>query len=405
MKADLVVIGAGPAGLSAAIRAATFGAKVIVVDENARAGGKLLGQLHEEPGQGWWIGRDIALRLERQARSLGVSLVQEREVWGLFPGWQVMLNRGERLQAPFVLLATGAVERPLPVPGWTLPGVMAVGAAQVLANVYRVRPGNRVLLVGVDALSVTVARELAMAGADVVGIVLPPAGLFSGQKSSPRFLLSYLGGMAKMAPTPALRLGGRLLKSRLGLRWGARFYPRRGVRLWNVPLMLRTSLLEVCGTERVESVRVADVTPEGTVIAGTERTWEVDAVCLSGGLYPLAELAAAAGCHFVHIADLGGAVPLHGPCMETSADGLFVAGNITGIEGARVAIAQGELAGLAVAARLRLLPPEQQANLLAQAAQEVKKVRKSAGIHFLPHVEKGRKTMEALWSQAFPDRA
>lgn len=80
MRTDLVVIGAGPAGLSAAITAASYGAKVVVIDENQQPGGKLLGQLHEEPGTGWWIGKNIAEELLKKALSYGVTVWQQSEV-------------------------------------------------------------------------------------------------------------------------------------------------------------------------------------------------------------------------------------------------------------------------------------------------------------------------------------
>ena len=82
----------------------------------------------------------------------------------------------------------------------------------------------------------------------------------------------------------------------------------------------------------------------------------MDRVCISGGLYPLSELAAAAKCEFAYAEELGGHVPLHSPEMETTQRGIFVAGNITGIEGAKIAMAQGELVGTVISERLGLLP-------------------------------------------------
>jgi sarcosine oxidase subunit alpha len=400
MNADLVVIGAGPAGLSAAIQAASYGARVVVVDENPCEGGKLLGQLHEEPGQGWWIGKEVARQLGERARSLGVTLLREREVWGVFPGWQVKMNRQEELEAPYLLIATGAVERAVPIPGWTLPGVMTVGAAQVLANVHWIRPGDRILIVGVDALSLTVARELAMAGADVVGIVLPPPSPFQQLSADPRFSLGYLSRMAHLAPTSLLRMAGTLVKEESVRYLAARFFPKKGVRLWGVPLMLRQAAVEISGHETVRSVTLAELSHDGRIIEHTDHQVDVDCVCLSGGLYPLAELAAAAGCRFVYLPELGGHVPLHGPHLETTVPGLFVAGNITGIEGARVAMAQGELAGTVIAAKLQLLPPNNEGALVQQTMEKVKAVRRNSSIHFLPDVETGRRKMQEMWENS-----
>ncbi len=113
---------------------------------------------------------------------------------------------------------------------------------------------------------------------------------------------------------------------------GLTFYPNNGMKINGTPLHLRKAALEIIGTDQVEGVRVATIDSKGNIMNGSEKIYEADFVCIAGGLYPLAELAAVAGCPFHYIPELGGHVPLHSETMETSLPGLFVAGNITGIE-------------------------------------------------------------------------
>lgn len=393
MICDVAVIGAGPAGLSAAVAAAEAGASVVVVDENAKPGGKLLGQLHEEPGSGWWIGAEVSKKLAARAVKAGVQILMEREVWGLFPQWKVALNKGDSISAEYVVVATGAAERALPVPGWTLPGVMAIGAAQTLTNYYRVRPGDRIAVVGIDPLSLTVASELKMAGAEVVGIYLPPKDVFSGPRSDPDTILSYLAGMADLAPNPFLRFGGKLASVPFLRRVAVAFYPRKGLPLLGSRLNLRRSVVGILGDDEVRQIEVATVDRQGN--SSRSHQISVDCVCISGGLYPVQELTG--GCDLAQIDELGGTVPLHSAEMETSQKNLFVAGNVTGIEGAKIAVAQGNLAGTVIASRLGGLQDQKEAIRRASAA--VVTARETAAITFLPDIRKGRKIAEELWVQ------
>lgn len=405
MKVDAAIVGGGPAGLAAAKEIASRGGTVVVIDENHRWGGKLLGQLHEEPKSGtWWKGAEIASRLVNEAKEAGAQLISKTLVWGLEKGWVVytsdLFNRPDaqkRLEAKALLLATGAVEKPLPIPGWTLPGVMTVGAAQVLTNLYRVKPGKRVLVVGLDVLSLTIARAMKLAGVDVVGLVLPLKTAFSEAIANPQKRLQAFRTMVDLAPNPLMRMGGRFLRTDWGVNLAARFYPPWGMTVWGIPLLLKKALIEVIGDQQVEGVRIASIDPQGNVIAGSEKILSVDAVCLSGGLTPLGELAATVGCQFVRLRGLNGAVPLHGPTMETTVDNLFVAGNITGIEGAKIAIEQGRLAGLGICHKLGIGQVDQKE--CEQQFERIHQLRKEAEISFHPEVQQAREQLLHLWKQ------
>lgn len=402
---DLVVVGGGPAGLNGAIAAARCGARVAVIDEQPQPGGRLHGQVHEE-GKGWWKGPEIAARLVEEAVAAGVTIRSGTSVWGLYPQWEVGVQRGgepvELLQASCVLLATGACQIPLALPGWTLPGVMTAGATHLLVNQYGVRPGRRALVIGTDPLSIMTARFLTWVGTEVLAIVLPPPGPLSGPLAHPVSVLAELTRHAAASPGWVTRLLGRLLggAGEAGARLAARFYPRAGVPVWNVPLQIRRAALAIEGRGRVEAVTLVDLTWDGRVVPGSQERVEVDLVSTGAGLSPLAELAAQAGCRLVFEEALGGWVPLHGPDLETELDGLFVAGSITGVEGAGVAIAQGRLAGLSIARRLGLMPAPDAGPALERARAAVATARANAPIQFYRDPGAARARLELRWSEA-----
>src|SRR5699024_582974 len=131
-----------------------------------------------------------------------------------------------------------------------------------------------------------------------------------------------------------------------------KFFPKKGIKMWDMPIHLRKAILEIKGTETVESVTMGTVSSTGKLVKGTEETIPVDFVCIAGGLYPLAELSALVDCHFDFIEELGGHFPVHNEEMETPLPRVYVAGNITGIESAKVARKQATVAGLSIAKNL-----------------------------------------------------
>ncbi|HEY3364048.1 MAG TPA: NAD(P)/FAD-dependent oxidoreductase [Symbiobacteriaceae bacterium] len=392
---DLAVIGGGPAGISAATVAARHGLKVLVLDEHPQPGGRLLGQLHEMPGHGWWRGAEIARTMLDEARAAGVEIVSGAAVYGLRPQWEVLVQGTpfETVTAPRLLIATGAAEKSVPIPGWTTPGTMTAGGAQVMVNVHRVKPGKKALMVGVNVLTLTIARELALAGVEVAGIVLPPLGPFSAESANPTKIIAAMSRMAGLAPSPLLRLAGSVFgPSSAGL--GAALYPSWGVKVWGLPMYLRTACVEIRGQDEVTGVVLEQIGPDGTP-TGRRRTLEVDLVCISDGLYPLAELASAAGCAFAQVPELGGRVPLYGSDMRTTAPGVFVAGNVAGIEGAQVAAAQGQVAGYGIVADAGRIAGSDPAILAARTA--LAEVRRSSPIQFHPRLADGLTTLARAW--------
>ena len=152
---DMIVVGAGPAGLSAAIEAAKHGVKPIVFDENARPGGQLFKQIHKFFGskehkakiRGFKIGEELL----EEAEKYGVEVVLNATVVGLYPDKEVTVHiEGEikHFKGDSILIATGASENMVNFKGWTLPGVIGAGAAQTMMNLHHILPGKRILMLG-----------------------------------------------------------------------------------------------------------------------------------------------------------------------------------------------------------------------------------------------------------------
>jgi len=397
---DVLIVGAGPAGLSASISCARYGMKVKILDEFVKPGGRLLGQLHQEPDGTWWNGIREAELLHGKATKLGVDIelgVSVYQVRRTESGWHVYTSKGD-YHAPYLLLATGSAEWPVPVPGWTLPGVMSIGAAQVMTNVHRVKAGGRGLIIGINVLSAAIAREILLGGSELAAIVLPARMTGIESSANPRAVMGAMSRVAHLAPSPLMKVAGKFIKYDFVQSMGVRFFPRRGIKVWGVPLNMRKAAVRINGETKVESVRLARVTAAGEPIPGTEEDVPVDFVCISGGLYPLAELASVAGNPFRYVPELGGHVPVHNERMQTLQPGLYVSGNITGIENAKVAMAQGTVAGLSIAADSGA-GGARAGEELEQAVRQVGEIRKRSLIHFHPNVAEGRLKMEQYWQQ------
>jgi sarcosine oxidase subunit alpha len=192
-----------------------------------------------------------------------------------------------------------------------------------------------------------------------------------------------------------IRLVGPKVES-LGLQHLAtHLFPRRGMNLWGIPIQPTRAALQIEGSCQVETVVVANVTPKGEPIPGSSRNVDVDLVCIAGGLYPLIELANSVGCATAFSADLGGHVPIYNEHYETIVTNIFATGNMIGIEGAEVAIAQGKAAGWAIA--YAALGDASSLERFANAEEEVASIRKHANIKFIPTIERGRHSMRQLW--------
>jgi thioredoxin reductase len=321
-RPEVLVIGAGPAGLSAAIAARRAGAEVLVLDERKHPGGQFFKQLAVDSGPKADAQHDEGRRLIDEALGLGVTIRSEALVWGAFEPLELAatIDGGTlRLQPQRLIVAVGAYERGVPFPGWTLPGVMTTGAAQTLWRTSRRLPGRRVLIAGNGPLNLQVAYELTGGGADVVAVVEAAAAF------GPR----HAGDLAAMAfSAPDMFWNG--------LRYRARLQAHR------VPVIHGAWITGVGSSATGLVVQ----------IHGRKEAFEVDAVCLGYGFEPSNELLRAIGA--VHDFDetRGHLVTRRNAECETTAEGIYAVGDCTGLGGARLAMAEGTIAGFAAATSL-----------------------------------------------------
>jgi NADPH-dependent 2,4-dienoyl-CoA reductase/sulfur reductase-like enzyme/Fe-S-cluster-containing hydrogenase component 2 len=332
LKTEVAVVGAGPAGLSAACAAAEHGAQVTVIDDQTAPGGQLIKQVHKFFGseahlagtRGFKIGQQLLSR----ASELGVNIQLGSKVVGMYDGsdlWIIRDGRMDQICTSKVILATGARERTINFAGWTLPGVIGAGGAQTMMNVHRVLPGRRVLMMGSGNVGLIVAFQLLQAGAEVVAVV-----------------------------DAAPQIGGYWVHAAKLRRAG-------------VPILTSCTVREARGKEEVEEVVLVDVDENWREKPNTARTIAVDTVCLAVGLLPSIHLTSLLGCQHCWDPARGGLVPVHDEYFETTVPGVYVAGDLAGIEEATTAMEQGRIAGLSAARALGYLSDIGFEELLDQA--------------------------------------
>ncbi|MFC1437496.1 FAD-dependent oxidoreductase [Streptacidiphilus sp. N1-10] len=329
----LAVIGAGPAGLAAALAAADAGIRVTLVDAAPQAGGQFYRQTAAGLGarrpqalhHAWGTWRRLRARLDAHIAAGRITQLSDRQVWLLEPGFTVNTlhgtgsRAGGTLTAAAVVLATGGYEKVLPFPGWTLPGVLTAGGAQAMLKGGLVLPGRTAVVAGTGPLLMPVAAGLAAAGARVAALV---------ESADPR---AFVRHTATLAAHPA--------KLAEGAGYAARLARHR------VPVRWRHEVVAAHGTDRVEAVTVAG--PDGA-----ERRIACDTLAVGNGMVPHTDLAETLGARVEHDSVAVDAE------QRTSVPGLWAAGEATGIGGAELALAEGEIAGRSAAARLSGTEPD-----------------------------------------------
>ena len=338
IECDVAIVGAGPAGLNAALAATEFGAAVVVLDEYPEPGGQFLKQLpadfrvrdHEQLGRDYTKGDALFARV----RKAGIRIINEALVWGAFePGALSVSCRGDQftVKARAIVVATGAYERPAVFPGWDLPGVMTPGAAQTLVKNQRTLPGNRIVLAGSGPFLLPVASTLLGAGASIGAL------------------------LEATHPSAWWRDGAR------GLAHVARMREAVGyafmLAVSRVPVRFRRIVVRAEGNGRLERVVTAACDEAGRAIPGTRVSEPCDVLCASYGFIPAVQVTRLLGCRHRYDLLRGGWIPEYDDDMETSVPGVFVAGEVAGIGGAHAAMAEGEIAGLAAAVKTGCIVP------------------------------------------------
>lgn len=327
---DLLVVGAGPAGASAALAARRHGLKTAILDE-ARAAG---GQIYRAPSYAVAVAEKPAnpdLERGETLRSAlhrsGADLFFGHRVWFVSPGVQVAAvgpDGAVQFSAPTIVVATGTTERVLPVEGITLPGVVGLAAATILLKAQAITPAPPTVVAGVGPLLYAVAVGILKAGGEVAAVVD----------------LARAADWAAIAPALAVRPD---LLTR-GLSWMTR------LRRAGVPVFSGCSITAIGGAETVEEVEIRPVDhdwcPRSTRQA---RRVLARSVALGHGLVPATEALQLLGVPQLYRPERGGWVPDAGADRATSVAGVYVAGDCAGISGAAAAEIAGELAGLAAA--------------------------------------------------------
>ncbi|MFK7996567.1 MAG: FAD-dependent oxidoreductase [Granulosicoccus sp.] len=319
---EILIVGAGPAGLNAAIRGAAAGAKVVVFDEREDTGGQYF-----KPRSAGYRGQRHADRQHRNGTTLraavresGAQIVTGQSVWfarrdnGGFHLRSLGAQQSLRIHTRAVILATGAYERPAMVPGWTLPGVMTIGAAQTYARRYGVALSGRVLIAGHGPLGLQLAAEMQALGADVVALA---------ERGTPR-----LG----LAAVKALATAPRLVAE------GAAYW--MSVKRAKIPVFSGWELSEVQGESGVQRAILTELR------TGRIRSMDVDYVIAGDGFAPQLELARLLGVPIDPDAAKGHIHPQRDLSAMTPVEGVWIAGDAGGLGGAQIATCQGELSAI-----------------------------------------------------------
>ena len=386
---ELVIVGAGPAGMAGAVAAAEHGIDVLVIDEQAQGGGQIFRRppasfgVKANYGPYRWAEQLIARfeshpRIRTMFRSTAYGVLRDRDASGM----QLQIGvsgdgHGETVAAGRLLIATGAYDMPVAFPGWTLPGVMTVGAAQSLLKSQKVLAGRRIILAGSHPLLLIAAEQLMDAGAQIAEIAFA-RGLPSVSEAA-KAIPAAPGHLAVFAE--AARATAKLVA--------------RGVKI-----STRTIVTEALGKSSLRGAKLSRVDRNWRPV-GTSRELDGDLLLLGYGFSPSTELARQAGCEMLWSSKLGGWVVRHDASFATSAESIYIAGEPTGVAGAEQSWAEGWHAGLNIAYSLGVRTQELTKALAASEIHLTKSARFSSVVqnmfepnrHALAHLSAPKETI------------
>ena len=348
---DLVVVGAGPAGLSAACAARECGLDVTLVDEQSAPGGQLFRNIETPLAQALLDEKERAAgtALVERFRRSGVNYYPDTQVWGIEPHkvYCTRNGKGETLAAAGVVIAPGGMERPVPFPGWTLPGVMGAGGADILlrsGGTLSADPDEPVVLAGNGPLLLLLLGHLIDHGVKIA------AWLDTGRWSH-RFLSAGLMPAGILDPaymTKGIRMGLRALTS-------------------GVPIIRGVSDIRAEGTEHLERV---------TYRAGGEtHVIETGTLLRHEGIIPRTHMLNSMGAEHRWDSVQRYMYPVTDENGATSIDGVYMAGDGSYVHGGDASLAKGALAGIDAARRIGVISDEEAAYRSAPVRRRLRRMR------------------------------
>jgi len=357
---ELVVIGGGPAGLATALEASRLGVSTCLLDERPTLGGQFFSRHPDEFTVPETRRTDShhrqGTRLVQAVLDSGVDVRTSATVWGI---WErrvaFVLNDSDpgTIDARCLVLAPGGYDRPVPFPGWTLPGVMTAGAAHAMVERQRVLPGRQILVAGSGPLMLALSSNMQQYGANIVAIL-------------------------EAAPRPSFMTVARLLSRGRGnealLLDAVRYLA--GLERMRTPLRYSSVVVRAEGDAVLQRAVIASVDRDWRVVPGTERTINVDVICQGFGLLASSELSRLCGCQHSFDEDLGGFIPTRDAWMRTSVPGILVAGDGGAVMGSRTALEEGRLAGISAARELGHISPAVAEELARPVQRRLKRMRR-----------------------------
>ena len=351
MKADVVIIGGGPAGMSAAIAAKEAGAaEVIIAERESRLSGILQQCIHNGFGLHKFkeelTGPEYGQRYEEMVSRMGITVLTDTMVVNITPQKSVTAVSKEKgyfnIDAGAVVLAMGCRERPrgaLSIPGTRPAGVFTAGTAQKLVNIKGYMPGKKIVILGSGDIGLIMARRMTLEGAEVKAVCE---------------ILEDSGGLTRNIV--------------------------QCLQDFNIPLMLRHTVVEIHGRDRVEAVTVARVDDNLKPIPGTEEYIRCDTLMLSVGLIPENELSKKAGVEI----DPKTRGPVVDENRQTKVPGIFACGNVVRVhELVDYVSDEGEIAGRAAALYAKGIPISENTEHTGQPGSKVKQQEQKKGIRYL----------------------
>ena len=358
-KPDVLVIGGGVGGMSAASVAAETGAKVILIDERSLLGGQFSKQPTPVNDNTKFSKNDpqinLGKKLIERMKNAKVEIFKNVEIWGAYPDKNVLaIKDGENLlfEPKNLIVATGAYERPLPIKGWTLPGVMTTGAAQTLLRTYNVVAGKKIFIAGNGPFNIQVALELEKAGASIVGI----------SESAYKPNLSSIGSIVEMfLGSPKLFFKGisylnELKKKSIKIKYN----------------------YVISSIKKIGNSLDCEIAPNlsGKNINSEKISFNCDILCMGYGFLPSNTLLRNLGCDFKYDLFRKQLVIERSEKFETNKPGLYAVGDCAGLGGAYAACEEGIIAGINACSSLGFKISGRQAKEFKSSLKILKKQRK-----------------------------